>query len=1032
MIKQILTFLGAMIVCLFAQEKIASFDKDTSFIIYGPLFTRLPALDSLKDSTAIPFKKTTSEIPYKSNSNDAMIATGSVYRTLILSPKGSSEFSGGLQMQIQGQLNQNLQVSGVLTDESIPIQPEGTTESINEIDKIYMQILHPNFQFEAGDIDAIFDQGKYTNISKRLVGLKNNFNTGRWSGTSVFAGSKGRYRQKEFKGEEAKQGPYFLDSETGNRNIVVLAGSERVYLNGKHLLRGEDRDYIMSYSAGELHFTPQNIIHSDSDILIEYQYSDFQFAQNVYGSSLSGASTDKGNITITWLNEADQINGSALNLADQEIEILKASGDQDALVSEAFIDSSGDYIYFNEEFIYMPDEQLDQVHYNVTFSNDNEHGAYIRQLTENGKIYYSYIDASSRNDQIDLYSPDRIISKPVNTQCFELSGQYHISPSSQLEFSTAFSDWDKNTLSALDDDDNHGLAYHVKLVNEETRITKQSALFYSMASRKLQKQFNTVQREREPQFYTEWNLDPALVKGESQQDVSVGLKVDDLGYTTLNYSLLKMGRDSYQRMWTQLNGGYGVIPSVNLKFNIVNGKKGKFTQQLLDLVLLNGALHPFYNMNFEEQENEYQFEHQTIGIRFTGQYWNTSAGIGKRIDFLEADSTSSGLEKSSSGLFGSFELNGRSRKGWSNNIILHKRIKDDFLHNSQMDFVIASVRSSFFRNDHPVRWDFKSVLEKTYSERRAVVYDWVGIGMGNYRYDEALNSYVSDPNGDYIAYTIFTGSRTPTTKYDGLQIINIDFSKYNVNILKKFKFFSEVRAIFEVELKNDVHILFPVLNDSSITNSQWNIRNEVIHQGQSELAYKKFWQNYAHDFNGLDSRGHELNVREEYGFLIRNRMPGDLYLESSWQIHQTDVQSTVSISRSRSAAGQWISMQLKFRLDQWQLDGGLHYGHDKGDVKNEPYTAATQGARLEMLRFLGKSGRLQALMEFYQSITDHPLKVIPPEAINGLAYGTTFRSNVQAQWMIGRGFSVNINLNYLSDQRYKNFVTLNGEIRAHF
>ena len=80
-----------------------------------------------------------------------------------------------------------------------------------------------------------------------------------------------------------------------------------------------------------------------------------------------------------------------------------------------------------------------------------------------------------------------------------------------------------------------------------------------------------------------------------------------------------------------------------------------------------------------------------------------------------------------------------------------------------LDYDLAQARIFFRRPNHPLRLDVKIKLEETLTENRATVYDSVGIGLGTYRYDPQFEEYVSDPNGAYIAYTILTGSRKPTT-----------------------------------------------------------------------------------------------------------------------------------------------------------------------------------------------------------------------------------------------------------------------------
>ncbi|MCJ7802409.1 MAG: hypothetical protein MUP82_08655, partial [Candidatus Marinimicrobia bacterium] len=120
----------------------------------GPLLKTLPKLDSL-----LEIDKDTSNVISVSKEIDIqeeisnLATTGTVYRNLTLSPLSGSDFSGGLQLQLQGKLSNDITVSGVLSDQSLPIQPEGTTQALKEIDKVYLHVSHPIFQIMAGDID---------------------------------------------------------------------------------------------------------------------------------------------------------------------------------------------------------------------------------------------------------------------------------------------------------------------------------------------------------------------------------------------------------------------------------------------------------------------------------------------------------------------------------------------------------------------------------------------------------------------------------------------------------------------------------------------------------------------------------------------------------------------------------------------------------------------------------------------------------------------------------------------------------------
>ena len=100
--------------------------------------------------------------------------------------------------------------------------------------------------------------------------------------------------------------------------------------------------------------------------------------------------------------------------------------------------------------------------------------------------------------------------------------------------------------------------------------------------------------------------------------------------------------------------------------------------------------------------------------------------------------------------------------------------------------------------------------------------------MGDFVYDEQFNEYVNDPNGEYIAYTIFTGDRHPTTKLDGLQLFEIDFSKTHYQSLKDFSLRSELRSTIEGLIWSGNAFINPGLGNTAISRSKWSLRNELV------------------------------------------------------------------------------------------------------------------------------------------------------------------------------------------------------------
>ena len=121
----------------------------------------------------------------------------------------------------------------------------------------------------------------------------------------AYGKNKGSFRRLSFKGEDGNQGPYFLTNENGKRNIIVSAGSEEVWLNGKKLIRGDNNDYVINYSNGEIFFNSKNLIFYDSDIDVEFQYQKDMYTQNFLKAALEDKSNDFFQYSLSFSREKD-------------------------------------------------------------------------------------------------------------------------------------------------------------------------------------------------------------------------------------------------------------------------------------------------------------------------------------------------------------------------------------------------------------------------------------------------------------------------------------------------------------------------------------------------------------------------------------------------------------------------------------------------------------------------------------------------------------------------------------------------------
>ncbi len=450
---------------------------------------------------------------------DGLNTSGSISRGITIGNNQNAVVNSELDLQITGKLSDKVSIRASIQDANIPTQEGGYSQSLNEFDQIFIELFSDNWNIRAGDIDLQNNNSYFGRFTKKVQGISlgGTFNNEDGSKISAFASGalvRGVFSKSEFIGQEGNQGPYKLVGPNGELYILVVSGSERVYVNGLLLKRGENEDYVIDYNAGEIKFNPTYPITSNMRISVEYQYTDRSYTRFIGygGGNYTSENLDLG---VYIYSENDAKNQPLQqNLTEEQVAILKAAGDdKDLMVAPSAVPdtySENKILYkkeiINGEEVYVfsnsPEDELFSVRFSLVGNNN---GNYV--ISDNTAISRIFEYVAPVNGVLQgNYEPVIRLNAPIKVQVGGLNGSFHPSEKTQIDFEVAGSQNDLNLFSDIDDGNNDGFAG--RLAFKQRVLTTVDTLkvdaFGSLDF--VQKDFRTIERLYNIEFNRDWNL----------------------------------------------------------------------------------------------------------------------------------------------------------------------------------------------------------------------------------------------------------------------------------------------------------------------------------------------------------------------------------------------------------------------------------------------------------------------------------------------------------------------------------------------
>ncbi len=524
------------------------------------------------------------KIPFKPF--DGLNTAGNITRGLTTGNNQNGVVNSSLDLQIAGKLSDKVTLKAAILDTNLPIQENGNTYKLNEFDRVFIELFSDDWSINAGDIYLKNNKTSFLKFNKKVSGLgvkakiinDNSEINVETSGAIV----KGKYKKIAFKGQEANQGPYQL-SDFNNSYILILSGTELIYVNGIQLKRGEENDYTIDYNTAEITFTTTFPITGNMRITAEYQYTDRVYTRFITYNNIDYTS-EKLAVSGYFYNENDLKNQPLeQDLSNEQKQLLSEAGNNPNLMvtPSAYTDSfSVDKILYKkgvigtaEIFEYSTNEN-DEL-YNVAFSYVGENsGSYVlKEVIALGKIF-EYIGENLGN-----YNPVIQLIAPNKLQIAVFKATYNPTLKTTLNVETAFSSNDENLFSTIDDSENNGLA--TKLNWEQVLFDKKWQLKSNLKFDFINEKFKSIERIQNIEFNRDWNIETS---SGNQKLISSALEFSNKKNNTINYLFENLEfSDSFTGNKHHLFGNLK-LKNISINFNnsILNNKttfeKGTFSR----------------------------------------------------------------------------------------------------------------------------------------------------------------------------------------------------------------------------------------------------------------------------------------------------------------------------------------------------------------------------------------------------------------------------------------------------------------------
>ncbi len=1030
--------------------------------------------------------------------------SGSISRGITIGNNQDLGVSSSLNLNLSGQLTPKIGIRAAITDNNIPFQPEGNTQQLQDFDQIYIQLFTDETELTAGDFRLQRPNSYFMNFFKRAQGLsiKHRFPIVKKKVTDEHPGflevkgsgalSRGKFNRQIIQGVEGNQGPYRLRGAENETFIIVIAGTERVYIDGQLMTRGQENDYVIDYNTAELTFTTKRLITKDSRIIVEFQYSERNYSRSLFHV---GTDFEKNRLKVRFNLYSEQDGKNNLldvDLDGSQLDLLQDIGDSLDLAIISAVDSVGfdnDQIrYWKTDttitvggipvvyptiFVYSTDS--DSALYQVRFSDVGiGNGDYVQiQTGANGRVYEWVAPDTISGEKQGQFAPIQQIITPKMNQLYTLGAEYKIGKNGNVAVEGALSNTDVNRFSTKDTDDN--LGYGLKVKYDHVLPIGDSgkwAIKTGVDFEHLDENFRPIERFRTVEFERDWNLqNKNTFTNQYISTARLGFVRKDMA--DVEYSFRSFLNETQFEAYQNALVAKLVHKGFNFDFNgshifsngqEVNNRFGRFqagTQYKFKWFTIGGKDifedNRFFDSTTDSlQTTSYQWNDAKVYIKSPDKWKNKySVFYQRRDDWLPGDNQ---LKYSSLGESAGVTAElAKNPKSVFKSTVTYRRlvVKDTLLSNNRPDNTLV------IRLEYNLKLFKGAITTSTFYEvgsglesKKEFIYIEVPTGQGAYSWIDQndngvkeLNEYVQAVYQDTARYIrVFTPTndfiKVYTTQFNEVLNLNPRAVWGGKTGFKKFVSRFSNQLVYRIDRKTQRDNLleafdpfFSTVTDSTLVTLSSSLRNTFFFNRSSSKvgADYTYAQNQSKVYlaNGFETRTntfHKLKTRWNIGKMFTFNGLG----EYGWKTADSDFFSTNQFNIRYYEIEPQIVFQpgTKWRVRaKFKFTDKLNFVEDTTIVQQAILRDAGIDGKYNILQ----RGSINATFNFISINYGGPTgNTVEFELLEGLKAGLNYTWSAFFQMRIGKNMQVNLQYSGRKSGENKSVHTGTMQVRAFF